>query len=275
MTTDSIQYEIFRKGSRTYFTSSLFFPPGMRDDVSVLYAFVRSADDFVDAVPQDKEGFYRFRDNYQRSLRGTKAGSVVIDGFVDLMQRKNFDPEWVDAFFHSMELDLVKSVYATLDETLEYIYGSAEVIGLFMSRIMHLPPEAHDAARMQGRAMQYINFIRDIKEDLEFGRQYLPLEGSGLESLKYEHVCGHSGRFIEFHRKQVKLYEKWQAEAEEGYAYIPARFLVPIKTAAEMYLWTADRIMENPFIVYEKKVKPPKHVIMLKILSNMWSTRKK
>jgi phytoene synthase len=75
-----------------------------------------------------------------------------------------------------MQMDIDKREYKTLDDTLEYIYGSAEVIGLFMAQIMGLPEEAHDFAKMQGRAMQFINFIRDIDEDITLGRRYFPTQ---------------------------------------------------------------------------------------------------
>ena len=68
-------------------------------------------------------------------------------------------------FLGSMAADLTRRFYRTEAETLEYVYGSAEVIGLFMARIMRLPEEALPAARMLGRAMQFINFIRDAAED--------------------------------------------------------------------------------------------------------------
>jgi phytoene synthase len=107
-------------------------------------------------------------------LEGRPSGDDVIDTFVELYHEKGFEKSWVDAFLHSMGLDLVKSEYDTLEETLEYIYGSAEVIGLFMCAIMGLPEESYHHACMMGRNMQYINFIRDINEDIGLGRRYFP-----------------------------------------------------------------------------------------------------
>jgi phytoene synthase len=59
---------IFKKGSKTYFYNSLFFPNNVKDDVFILYSFVRKADDFVDAVPQQVEEFHQFRDQYERAM---------------------------------------------------------------------------------------------------------------------------------------------------------------------------------------------------------------
>ncbi len=264
-------YRAFKQGSTTYFNSSLFFPPEIRKEVFYLYGFVRIADNFVDEVPQDADGFYRFKEAYVRAREGTPADDPIIDRYVELEERRNFEPAWTEAFLSSMEADLHKRVYDSLDETLQYIYGSAEVIGFFMSRILGLPDEALSAAALQGRAMQYINFIRDIKEDLELGRRYLPLEGSELETLDEEYVRSHPRQFVDFHSQQIELYRGWQESAEEGYRFIPKRYRVPIRTAAEMYLWTASQIEKNPFVVYQKKVKPAKGRIILQLLKNLIS----
>ena len=130
MIIDKTFFSIFRKGSRTYFYSSLFFPTHIRREVFILYGFVRKTDNYVDVIPQNREGFYEFKRKYYQAKSGKETGDVVIDSFVQLAQRKGFEDEWVDAFLHSMELDLTKTRYETLDEVLEYIYGSAEVIGL-------------------------------------------------------------------------------------------------------------------------------------------------
>ncbi len=260
--------EIFKKGSKTYFNSSLFFPEKIREEVTILYAFVRTADDFVDEIPQQPEKFYMFREEYDKCLKGEKCENIIIFSFVELMKKRDFKSEWVNAFLDSMEMDLTKSIYKNEEEILKYIYGSAEVIGLFMAKIMGLPDESFFAARMLGRSMQYINFIRDIKEDNSLGRQYLPLEKTTLKNLSEEEVKSKPDEFISFHKEQIKKYRKWQMEAEKGYIHIPYRYLIPIKTAADCYLWTAEKIEKNPFIVFRKKIKPAKPYIFLTMLIN-------
>lgn len=249
-------FSIFRRGSKTYFYSSLFFPPAIRDDVFTLYSFVRVADDFVDATPQQADAFHAFRASYEKSLAGTPCDNDVINGFIALSRRRNFPPAWADSFLNAMQQDLHKQHYTTWTETLAYVYGSAEVIGLFMATLMGLPPEAHPAAQMQGRAMQVINFIRDIDEDNQLGRTYLPLEDSGLDSLERDEAFRKPECFTSFILRQLERYRTWQREAEKGYRYIPTRYLIPIKTAANLYNWTARRIEQNPFALYEKKLKP-------------------
>ncbi len=260
---------IFRAGSRTYYNSSRFFPREVREDVFVLYGFVRVADNFVDSRPRNESGFHEFCRLYREaSEQGTASGDLVIDSFAELEKRKKFDPEWTRAFLHSMEMDLTKQVYSTLDETLEYIYGSAEVIGLFMASIMDLPQEAYHSASMLGRAMQYINFIRDIDEDAGLGRQYIPLTGTNLPDLKRHTAEKHPEAFRSFIRGEISRYRSWQEEAQQGYSYIPGRYRIPVKTAADMYRWTAAQIEREPMTVFQKKVKPGKPRIILQGIRN-------
>jgi len=259
MIIDKTIFTIFRQGSTTYFYSSLFFPTKIRKNVFILYAFVRQADNYVDQIPQDRSGFYDFKDRFERAWQDEVTKDIVVDSFVLLAKEKNFEKSWIDAFLDSMEMDLTKKVYQTMDDTLEYIYGSAEVIGLFMARILGLVDRSFESAQYLGRAMQYINFIRDIDEDNSLGRLYFPqteLAKYGLETLKYDHVKNHSNQFFSFIRAQVERYCGWQELAEYGYDFIPRRYLIPIKTASEMYKWTGTQIAHDPFIIYRWKVKP-------------------
>ena len=254
--------EIFKKGSKTYFNSSLFFSKEILEEVKILYAFVRIADDFVDSVPQQPEKFNEFVEEYRNGL---KKGSddPVIGPFVELAKKRNFEEKWTEAFFDSMRWDLSSPKMRTIDESLRYIYGSAEVIGLYMAKILELDETAFNYAKMLGRAMQYANFIRDIDEDSAFGRVYLPLEGSGFSNLEKD-VTGHKPlKFRMFVQNEIRRFSHWQAEAEKGFKFIPYRSRVAVRTASDMYKWTMKKIYDDPFVIYDMKVKPSKLRIYL------------
>jgi phytoene synthase len=271
MRIDKTIYTIFKKGSRTYFYSTIFFPKTVKRDVFTLYSFLRKADDYVDSIPQDTESFYAFKDLYYDAKSGSETDDIVINSFVELVNRKNFEESWVDAFLNSMEMDIYKSTYQNMDELMTYLYGSSEVVGLFMAKIMDLPLESFNAARHLGRAMQYINFIRDISEDIELGRVYFPqddLEMFGLESLEKNFTINNRDKFNGFIRKELEIYKGWQKEAEKGFSFIPYRYLISIKTASDMYNWTAGEIEKDPFIVYKKKVKPSTPKIVFNVFTN-------
>ncbi len=266
--------EIFRRGSRTYFNSSRFFPSEVRRDVFCLYAFVRTADDFVDRVPQDRAGFESFRETFE-ACRGGRvvSGGPIIDRFLETSERCAFEPGWVDGFLDSMRMDLIKHSYDDLGEILRYVYGSAEVIGLMMAAIMNLEEKAYPYARLLGRAMQYINFIRDIREDLGFGRTYIPaseLKRHGFLKLSEEEAKRRPDDFRALIRDQISRYRIWQKAAEHGYPYIPRRCRIPIMTAADMYRWTAEQIATRPFAVFEGPVKPSRSRILRKAMKNLF-----
>ncbi|MDG6221279.1 MAG: phytoene/squalene synthase family protein [Candidatus Thermoplasmatota archaeon] len=267
---DRTIYKIFKKGSKTYFYNSIFFPKKIKEDVFILYSFVRKADNYVDSVPQQGKEFYDFIGRFQKAMGGQETGDVVVDSFAELCFRKDFDPNWTKSFLRSMEMDLTKSSYANMDEVDEYIYGSAEVIGLYMSQIIGLKPEAHIHARYLGKAMQYINFIRDINEDLTLGRTYFPrhdFEKYGLDNLTPEEARMKPEAHASFVRAQIARYDQWQEKAEDGFKMIPKRCRIPVKNASEMYKWTANRIRNNPAIVYNQKVKPsiPRIVLTMSV----------
>lgn len=267
---------IFRRGSRTYFMSSLFFPQRLREKVATLYAFVRVADDFVDQVPGDVQGFVNFEQAYREALKGNLSSNHVIDGFVRLMEVENFEHEWVDSFLAAMHSDLYHQPCSCIEDTIKYMHGSAEVIGLMMARLMELPTSSHPSAMLLGRAMQYINFLRDIQEDFLLGRSYLPadeLDHYGFRELTPTTALENPKQFKDFMRCQIERYQAWQKEAEEGFHFLPWRARVPIATASDMYKWTAQCILADPFRVFREKTKPSRRRVLMQGVVNSWKQR--
>ena len=271
-----LEKDIFKKGSTTYYWSSKFFPKGVRDDVFKLYSFVRVVDDMVDSIPADVKRFTKMCNRWESVKAELKKGNVpkALDNSVDevvlaniafIVHRFECETQWVDAFLDSMQMDVHRKQYLKLEDTLEYIYGSAEVIGLFMARIMQLPIKPYEYAKMQGRAMQYINFLRDIDEDNQLGRCYFPadiLKKYELKDLSKKTALSSRAQFKKFMHEQLDLYEQWQTEADKGFSYIPKRLRIPLQTATDMYNWTAEEIRKDPMIVFDKKIKPTKSQVL-------------
>jgi phytoene synthase len=268
---------IFRKGSTTYYFSSIFFPKKIKDDVFRLYSFVRVADDYVDVVPANKKAFLALRKRWNQAYKDPHFGTAttdedsiderVIKNIVFVVRKYDFEIAWVEAFLDAMQADLEKRTYKTMKDTIWYMHGSAEVIGLMMAKIMGLPDEALTYAKLQGRAMQYINFIRDIQEDNTLGRCYFPeteLKKFNIKDVSEKSAQLHPEQFSQFMQAQLEHYDAWQAEADKGMQYIPKRLRVPLQTAVSMYNWTGETIRRNPTIVFTEKVKPQKRQVILK-----------
>ncbi len=266
-------HEIFRKGSVTFYYSSLFFPKSARKDVFTLYAYVRTADDYVDKVPQDKAAFFAFVKRSKDALNGKKTDDAIIDLFASMVERRKIKHEWIFDFLKVMEWDLTLKKYKTFEDVKEYMYGSAEVIGLMMAKILDLDERAFEAARLQGRAMQFINIIRDSGEDICLGRTYIPQEDLAKFGLKdaWPKSKKEVEQFKRLYQFEIKRYFEIQKEARAGYRYIPLRYRLPVKTAADMYDWAALEILKNPSIVVTQKIKPSKWRVLLQFIWNVVS----
>ncbi|MBL8121615.1 phytoene/squalene synthase family protein [Candidatus Saccharibacteria bacterium] len=259
----NVEKDIFRQGSTTYYWSSRFFPSAVRDDVLRLYSFVRVVDDLVDQVPADKSSFEAIESAWVSggSLPAGTVAARVLENIRYLCQERGIEKAWVDDFLRSMRWDLEGKLYKTIDDSTAYVYGSAEVIGLCMAKLLSLSPEANHAAQLQGRAMQWINFCRDIAEDVELGRCYFPdedMRSFGFDNLQAATTRQYPDDFKAFMCLQLDRYDEWQREANAGFHFIPKRLRVPVQTARDMYNWTAQQIRQDPFVVYKQKVKPTK-----------------
>ncbi|MEI7631721.1 MAG: squalene/phytoene synthase family protein [bacterium] len=279
---------IFKNGRLTYYWSSRFFPKGMRDDVFKLYSFINLVHNFVDQTPSNLAKFEYIE------VRWTTIKSELANGFVTsplddsvsekalsniayIVHRHGCDPAWVDAFLKSMRWDIQKHQYRSLKDTLEYVYGTAEVVGLFVARILNLPEEALEPVRMQGRAMQYINFLRDLTDDSEMGRCYFPVNDIkvyGLKNLSEEEARAKPKMFADFVHAQLLRYAQWQTDANKGFIYIPKKIAVPLHTAVDSYNWTALQIKNDPLIVFEKKVKPQKRQVVRTVVERSILSKK-
>jgi len=276
---DAAKY-IFKKGSRTFYNSSRFFSKELRKKITIIYAFVRIADNYVD--DNSDINFRRERLSALISLfyliyeteylPNSKVGKFIIQPFVQLVKESKIEINDIQAFFDSMIMDLNGRRYKTIDETLEYIYGSAEVIGLMIAKILNLKDDAIQHAKELGRAMQFINFIRDIAEDEILGRSYFPQEEIrkfGLEAITFEEFQRNPQGFVNFMEFQLSRYRDWRKEAGKGFKYLPKVANIAIKTASNMYDYTADKITENPEIIFKGKVKPSKPKILIQGILNL------
>ncbi|KOV79066.1 phytoene/squalene synthase family protein [Nocardia sp. NRRL S-836] len=161
---------------KTFFLATTLLRPDQRPAVHALYAFARWADEIVDAadVP-DRAGEL---DRLERLL-GAEPSTPVLHALADTVRRYDIDRALFTDFLASMRMDLDVTEYADLDALGVYVHGSAEVIGLQMVPVLGtvVPrAEAEPFAARLGVAFQLTNFLRDVGEDLDRGRVYLPLE---------------------------------------------------------------------------------------------------
>ncbi len=263
-TRDQQNSAIFKKGSITYYYSSLFFEKQAKKDVFTLYSYVRTIDDIIDSEKPDTKLLEYYWQQTTEAWKTNQSEDPIVRGFIRLAKRKNFSWDWITGFWSAMRQDLVKKHYNSFEELVEYMYGSAEVIGLMMAQILDLPPEAAHAAQIQGRAMQYVNFIRDVGEDKALGKNYLGYTDTDTSSPE---------AWSAFIRTHLENFRRIQKEATTGYQYLPYRYRVPVQTAAQMYEWTADEILANPQRVWHEKIRPEPWRVVWTALHNTWRLR--
>ena len=174
--------ELNKRYGTTYYWSTFALPRVKRHHVWALYAFCRHADDIVDDLgPVDVEvrekALDDFGDRFFADLDAGHSDDPVLKAVVHTVRAFDIDPDCFRRFLRSMAMDLTITAYATWDDLLGYMDGSAAVIGEMMLPILEpLTPDALEPARDLGNAFQLTNFLRDVAEDLDRGRVYLPQE---------------------------------------------------------------------------------------------------
>jgi phytoene synthase len=181
MTDLELAYEecrmITRREARNFYYAFLTLPAAQRRAIYVAYTFCRSCDDSVDGESSLDEKLAMVS-NLRRKLDQSyhdHAEDLVFLGLADVAQRYDIPQEYFQEILSGVESDLVKNRYRNFDELRQYCYRVASVVGLISIHIFgFIDPRARDHAVDLGLAMQLTNIVRDVKEDLDFGRIYLP-----------------------------------------------------------------------------------------------------
>lgn len=192
---DKVSYELSRSLTKRYSTSFSmgirFLGKELRDPIYAIYGFVRLADEIVDSFHDyDKEKlFNRFKESLDMALLDRISVNPLLNSFQEVVHNYNIERDLIDAFLHSMEMDLNKKDYSREDFE-EYVLGSAEVVGLMCLHVF-VNGDEEDYKKLKpmsmklGAAYQKINFLRDLAADFDnMGRTYFP--GVDLENFNEE-----------------------------------------------------------------------------------------
>lgn len=183
---DTVSFKCSKLVTKNYSTSfSLavyMLSPNIRGAIYSIYGFVRFADEIVDSFHDyDKENLINdFEKEYYKAMEMGISLNPILNSFQHTVKQYNITDDLVQAFLKSMKLDLVKSTYNTQTEYEDYIYGSADVVGLMCLKVFvngkteKYEQLKHEAMRL-GSAFQKVNFLRDLKDDnLVLNRNYFP-----------------------------------------------------------------------------------------------------
>lgn len=193
---DTVSRACSKEVTNTYSTSfslaTKMLAPAIRQDIYNIYGFVRLADEIVDSFHDyDKEMLFDdFSEDLKKAINARISLNPILNAFQETVHKYNIEVSLYNAFLKSMRLDLHKSTYLTQAEYKEYIYGSADVVGLmcltvFVKGDRKKYEELKDSAMHLGSAFQKVNFLRDLKADHEdLNRSYFP--DTNLDALDEE-----------------------------------------------------------------------------------------
>jgi len=247
---------------KTYYLATLLLPARKRPPVHALYGFARYADEIVDDLastlsPEEKAVALRtWGDSVLADLRAGKSEDLIGRALVDTVKTYSIPLEYFDAFMTSMEMDLTVTRYQSYDDLMTYVYGSAVVIGLEMLPILgYNDPRAIEAATALGTAFQLANFIRDIGEDIDRGRIYMPLDDLARFGVDEAMLLKRelTPQIVEAIKYQIARVRDLQAVAEAGINYLDPISRPCIRAASELYCGIVDEIEAIGYDVFNKR----------------------
>jgi phytoene synthase len=260
---------LHRAHGRTYYLATRLLPAWKRPHVHALYGFTRYTDEIVDRTELGGQDIRQARlrawtHRVRAALDGEPVLDPVLPALVNTVTVFRLDRADFDAFLRSMEMDLTVAEYPTYEDLLEYMAGSAAAIGSMMLPILGV----HDVARLEdagtparqlGLAFQLTNFIRDVAEDLDRGRVYLPLAdlarfGLSPRDLRERRATEPVRRLVAF---EVARAHHHYALAAPGIPMLEPTSQACMRTAFRLYGGILDEVARAGFDVFARRAVVP------------------
>jgi 15-cis-phytoene synthase len=274
---------------KTYYLATLLLPAWKRPYVHALYGFARYADEIVDdlgstlTAEQKADWLVGWGEQFLADVAAGRSDHPVSRAVVDTVRRWDIPMAHVEAFLASMRMDLTVTEYATYEDLLGYVHGSAAVIGLEMVPVLEplVPREvAEPYACDLGIAFQLSNFIRDVGEDLRRGRVYLPQEdlaafGVTRQHLEHGVVDGPVRRLLAF---EVARTREIYRSAALGVRLLHPTSRPCVETALRLYGGILDEVEAADYEVLGRRVSvgPARRAaVALPGLARAWAARRR
>ena len=249
---------------KTYYLATLLLPKAKRPYVHALYGFARYADEIVDdlasqlSVEEKSLALNTWGGKILADLDRGVSDNAIGRALIDTVNKFEIPHAHFKAFLHSMTMDLSVQEYQTYEDLVEYVYGSAAVIGLEMVPVLGVLEEgAYECAKKLGIAFQLANFIRDVGEDLDRGRIYLPIaelaEHGVTREMLEERVL--TPQIISALKFQIARVRQLQAEATPGIQMLAASSRPCIEAASELYCGIVDEVEKIGYDIFNKRAK--------------------
>jgi phytoene synthase len=254
--------ELHKRHGRTYYLATRLLPAWKRRHVHALYGFTRYADEIVDQTESlpPAERAAQLRQWSERFFAGD-TDDALLPAVLHTIAVFDLDRTDFATFLRSMAMDLTVTHYPTYDDLLVYVEGSAAVIGTMMLPILGSRDvvAAREPARQLGRAFQLTNFIRDVAEDLDRGRTYLPDEhlaafGVTRSDLEKRQSTPQIKALIAY---EVSKAHEHYAAAAPGIPLLDPGSQACMRTAFRLYGGILDEVVAADYDVFGKRATVP------------------
>lgn len=262
--------ELHKRHGRTYYLATRLLPQWKRRHVHALYGFTRYADEIVDrtdALPTDDRAaaLDQWSRRFLAGLHGARVDDPLLPAVLHTIAVFDLDKADFTAFLRSMAMDLTVTSYPRYADLLDYMEGSAAVIGTMMLPILGSTDRAaaREPARQLGFAFQLTNFIRDVAEDLERGRTYLPDEDLARFGVTRADLTDAARQrrstpaIIELIEYEVARAQAHYAAAAPGITMLEPASQACMRTAYALYGGILDEVAANGFDVFTRRATVP------------------
>jgi 15-cis-phytoene synthase len=255
---------LHKRHGRTYYLATRLLPGWKRRHVHALYGFTRYADEIVDrtdALPAAERAarLTEWSDRFVAGLRGEPVDDPLLPAVLHTIAVFDLDVADFATFLRSMAMDLTVTSYDTYDDLLGYMEGSAAVIGTMMLPILGSqdPAAAREPARQLGLAFQLTNFLRDVAEDLDRGRVYLPLADLAAFGLTPADLRSGAPKVNDLVAYEVSRAREHYARAAPGIPLLEPASQACMRTAYRLYGGILDEIEAAGYDVFARRATVP------------------
>ena len=253
--------QVARTEARNFYYSFLCLPAEKRASMCAIYAFMRHSDDISDDGQGDPAArMAAWRAALDRTFGGDYGESALLPAFHDAVRRHSIPRQYFDDLIRGAEMDLTPRVYETFEETYDYCYHVASVVGLVCIHVFGFrDPDALRLAEYNGVAFQLTNILRDLREDADRGRIYLPREDLQRFGYSPEELARglDNPAFRALMRFEVERAQKYYDQAAPLLAMVGADSRPCLWAMREIYAGILRRIVAQEYDVFRRRARVP------------------
>ena len=258
---------ILRENSKSFALACRLLPKARRDDVAVVYAWCRRADDAIDFASGDvqRRALARLRQELKAIYEGEAQTEPTLAAFQRVVQAHAIPAVYPSELLRGLEMDVLAARYRTIEDLIAYCYRVAGTVGLMMCHVLGVSdPRALQHAAHLGIAMQLTNICRDVLEDWDRGRLYLPAAllpglavtgdveaGAGALPVRARPLLGSAVREL------LARADRYYRSADRGLMFLPPRAALAVGTARSVYAAIGRELARRGYDVFSGRAVVP------------------